>query len=382
MYKIGLLLPRSTFYETIGFDLFEGLRSGLKNTGLTNFKIITENISFGADKQQCYRSAEKLILEENVDLVVAYIGHRMAELLKPLFLASNKILIVLDAGANIPNEWPSCPNIFYHSLHNALGSWLTSRKAVADGYEKGGMVTGYYDGGYLHTYSLSKAFEESGSKISFNHATGYKAEDFTMEPLKNHLDQNPKSALLSLFSGDYLQWYFAEIKKWFENENLPIYLTPFGMEETMLENAVFPSTNVNGIIAWSKKIDTPENAIFMETITEAGRTPNLFSLLGWETAQIVDKTLNLINEYKNKTSTIASHLQNFEFTGPRGNIFFDKKTNTSVSPLYEASVIENNGMCALKVGDEIKDVKTEFDKLVQLDLNNVTSAWYNSYTCI
>jgi branched-chain amino acid transport system substrate-binding protein len=120
----------------------------------------------------------------------------------------------------------------------------------------------------------------------------------------------------------------------------------------------------------------------METITEAGRTPNLFSLLGWETAQIVAKTLDLINEYKNKTSTIASHLQNFEFTGPRGNIFFDKKTNTSVSPLYEASVIENNGMCALKVGDEIKDVKTEFDKLVQLDLNNVTSAWYNSYTCI
>jgi branched-chain amino acid transport system substrate-binding protein len=382
MYKIGLLLPRSTFYETIGFDLFEGLRSGLKNTGLTNFKIITENISFGADKQQCYRSAEKLILEENVDLVVAYIGHRMAELLKPLFLASNKILIVLDAGANIPNEWPSCPNIFYHSLHNALGSWLTSRKAVADGYETGGMITGYYDGGYLHTYSLSKAFEESGSTISFNHATGYKAEDFTMEPLKNHLDQNPKSALLSLFSGDYLQWYFAEIKKWFENENLPIYLTPFGMEETMLENAVFPSNNVNGIIAWSKKIDTPENAIFMETITEAGRTPNLFSLLGWETAQIVAKTLDLINEYKNKTSTIASHLQNFEFTGPRGNIFFDNKTNTSISPLYEASIIENNGMCALKVGDEIKDVKTEFDKLVQLDLNNVTSAWYNSYTCI
>jgi branched-chain amino acid transport system substrate-binding protein len=382
MYKIGLLLPRSTFYETIGFDLFEGLRSGLKNTDLTNFKIITENISFGADKQQCYRSAEKLILEENVDLVVAYIGHRMAELLKPLFLASNKILIVLDAGANIANEWPSCPNIFYHSLHNALGSWLTSRKAVADGYETGGMITGYYDGGYLHTYSLSKAFEESGSTISFNHATGYKAEDFTMEPLKNHLDQNPKSALLSLFSGDYLQWYFAEIKKWFENENLPIYLTPFGMEETMLENAVFPSNNVNGIIAWSKKIDTPENAIFMETITEAGRTPNLFSLLGWETAQIVAKTLDLINEYKNKTSTIASHLQNFEFTGPRGNIFFDNKTNTSISPLYEASVIENNGMCALKVGDEIKDVKTEFDKLVQLDLNNVTSAWYNSYTCI
>jgi branched-chain amino acid transport system substrate-binding protein len=382
MQKIGILLPRSTFYETIGFDIFEGLRSGLKLIGREDVKIITENISFGADKQQCYRSAERLLLDENVDLVIAYIGHRTAELLKPLFLAANKILIVLDAGANLPNEWPTCPNIFYHSLHNALGAWLTSKKAVNDGYEKAGMVTGYYDGGYLHTYSISKGFEDGGGTICFNHATGYKMEDFTMESVKNNLEQNPKSALLSLFSGDYVQWYFTEIKKWFENENLPIYLTPFSMEETMLENAVFPSSNVSGVVSWSKKIDSSENNIFIETITDSGRTPNLFSLLGWEGAKISNKILDLITEHKNKISLIASDLQKFEFTSPRGEIFFDAKTNMSISPLYEALIIENNGMCEIKLGSEIKDIKTEFDKLVQLDLNNVTSAWYNSYTCI
>lgn len=382
MQKIGILLPRSTFYETIGFDIFEGLRSGLKQIGREDIKIITENISFGADKQQCYRSAERLLLDENVDLVLAYIGHRTAELLKPLFLAANKMLIVLDAGANLPNEWPTCPNIFYHSLHNAFGAWLTSKKAVSDGYEKAGMITGYYDGGYLQTYSLSKGFEEAGGVMHFNHATGYKMEDFTMEPLKDHLKQNPKSALISLFSGDYVQWYFAEIKKWFEDDNLPIYLTPFSMEETMLENAIFPSNNVSGVISWSKNIDSSENNIFIEIIKNSGKTPNLFSLVGWEGAKIANKVLDLITEHKNKTSSIAADLLKFEFTGPRGNVFFDAKTNTSISPLYEASIVDNNGMCELKLGSEIKNVKMEFDNLVQLDLNNVTSAWYNSYTCI
>ena len=107
MQTIGILLPRSTYYQTIGFDLFEGLRSGLRHLGRSDIKIITENIGFGAEKQQCYRSAEKLLLEENVSVVIAYIGHRTAQLLRPLFLAANKMLIVLDAGANLPNEWPA-----------------------------------------------------------------------------------------------------------------------------------------------------------------------------------------------------------------------------------------------------------------------------------
>lgn len=382
MQTIGILLPRSTYYQSISFDLYEGLRSGIKQTGRENIRIVTENIGFGADKQQCYRSAERLLLEENASLIIAYIGHRTAELLKPLFLATNKILIVLDAGANMPTEWPVCPNIFYHSLHNTLGAWLTAKKAIKDGYTNGGMVTGYYDAGYLHTYSISKSFENAGGKICFNHATGYKESDFTMKPLKEHLEKNSNTALLSLFSGDFVQWYFDEIKKEFNEKNIPIYLTPFGFEETMLENAVYPSNAVTGITSWSKKIKTSQNKLFIESIESTGKTPNIFSLLGWESAIIALKVLDFIAEKNNKITQIASELHSFEFEGPRGKISFNAKTNNSICPLYEASIIENEGMCEVEIGQEIKNIKEEFEEMCQLPLENNISAWYNSYTCI
>lgn len=383
MQTIGILLPRSTYYQSIGFDLHEGLRSGIKQqAGSENIRIVTENIGFGADKQQCYRSTERLLLEENASLIIAYIGHRTAELLKPLFLATNKMLIVLDAGANMPTEWPTCPNIFYHSLHNTLGAWLTAKKAIKDGYTNGGMVTGYYDAGYLHTYSISKSFEKAGGKICFNHATGYKESDFTMKALKEHLESNSDSALLSLFSGDFVQWYFDEIKKEFNGKNIPIYLTPFGLEETMLENAVYPSNAVTGITSWSRKIDTNHNKLFIDSIESTGKTPNIFSLLGWESAIIALKVLNLATENNNKVTKIASELHSFEFEGPRGKISFDAKTNNSICPLYEATIIENKGMCEVKIGQEIKNIKEEFEEMCQLPLENNISAWYNSYTCI
>jgi branched-chain amino acid transport system substrate-binding protein len=383
MQTIGILLPRSTYYETIGFDLYEGLRSGLKQLGRTDVRIVSENIGFGADKQQCYRSAEKLLLEENVDLVIAYIGHRTAQLLRPLFLAANKMLIVLDAGANLPHEWSACPNIFYHSLHNALGAWHIAKEAVDNGYKNAGMVTGYYDGGYLHTHSLSKSFEAAGGTICFNHATGYKDTDFTMEPLKNHLEQYPDSALLSLFSGDFVQWYFKGIKNLFEHKNIPIYLPPFAFEETMLSQAVYPSNNIKGIAAWSKKIDTEANITFIETITETGRTANLFSLLSWESATIALKVLELTEIHKKNTSKIATDLQQFKFESPRGSIYFDSKTNISISPFYKATLIPTEeGMCEVQLEGEATEVFENFVKLTNEDLNNNTSAWYNSYVCI
>lgn len=382
MKKIGLLLPKSTYYTTIGFDIFEGVKSNLKKLGLEDLKIITENIGFGGEKQVCYRAAEKLLLDENVTLVVAYIGHRMAELLRPLFLAANKILIVLDAGANMPQEWSVCPNIIYHSLHNSLGAFLSSKLAIKKGYKTGGMITGYYDGGYLHTYSLSKNFENEGGKICFNHATGYKKEDFSMDPLKTHLETFPDAALLTLFSGDFVQWYFEKLKVLYNDVNIPIFLTPFSFEETVLKNTICPSSNIYGIAAWSINLENTENIEFKEAIETSGKTPNLFSLLGWESAELIKKTLSIL-ESNNNILKVIQELNGFKFKSPRGIITFYSKYNQTIAPLYESSIFpDENGNCLVKIDAIIENTENYFDDLYNLELNNVTSAWYNSYVCI
>lgn len=383
MQTIGILLPRSTFYETMSFDLFQGLKAGMKEIGGEDIKIVTENIGFGADKQQCYRSAEKLLLEENASVVIAYVGHRTAQLLRPLFLSANRMLIVLDAGANLPQEWPSCPNIFYLSLQNSLGAWFSGKMAMTDGHQFGGMVTGYYDGGYLHTYSISKSFERAGGSIRFNHATGYTENDFTMEPLMQHLEANPGSALLSLFSGDFVQWYFQKVKENLSAESTTIYLPPFGLDEMVLEISEFPNNKVKGIAAWSKTIATDANLNFIAAMEEAGRTPNLFSLLGWESATVALKVVELATASKNNISQIAQGLQEFTFESPRGTISFDPKTNTSIAPLYNANVVVNEeGKCRLQLEKAVNDVKENFEAMTNEDLNGAYSAWYNSYTCI
>lgn len=380
MQNIGILLPRSTYYETISFDLYEGLRSGLKYLGLDEVKIITENIGFGAERQSLYRSAERLLMEENVSVVFAYIAPRSAQLLRPLFMAANKLLIVLDSGAGLPQEWPVSPNILSHSLHNALGAWLSGQRA-ASRFKQGGMVTGYYDGGYLHTMAITEGFARHGAEIKFNHATGYRLEDFSIKPITEFLDQYPDSCILSLFSGDFNQWFLRDLKQLFGDKIPAVYAAPFGLEETMLARSTYAGS-VYGTVSWSQSLQNPANKVFKETVSEQGRNPNLFSLLGWEAAFLTKLYAELSAEHKFDLPAIVAKLKSSTFESPRGTIQFHDQTNTTLSPMYEAHVIpDSNGNCGLEISGEVHGVEESYNDVTSMKLNNAISGWYNSYTC-
>ncbi|ASS49287.1 MAG: ABC transporter substrate-binding protein [Candidatus Fluviicola riflensis] len=382
MPKIGVLLPRSSYYDMIGFDIHEGLRSGLAQAGREDIRIITENIGFGADKNSVYRAAERMLLDENIAVVFAYLTQRSAQLLRPLFMAANRLLIVLDAGANLPQEWPTTPNILYHSLHNSLGAWLSGKMAVQDGYSEGGMVTGYYDGGYLHTAAITFGFQQNGGAIAFNHATGYVKEDFSMTPLLDFRAEKPDSCLLSLFSGDFNEWFFRDLNEVYSTNCPPVYLAPFSFEEMMLEKAEYPGERVQGVASWSSELENAANKQFCEVLTDSGKTPNLFSLLGWEAASLAIFALEAMETNKNNGRAATETLKSKTFESPRGMIRFHDASNTTLAPMYKAKVVNNgNNFCKLVIQEELTDIALAYDELFALNLDGAISGWYNSYTC-
>jgi len=377
------MLPRSTFYASIGFDILEGLKGGLTHAGNNQIQIITESIGFGAEKRDCYAAAERLLMVENVTVVFAYIGQRTAQLLRPLFMAANKLLIVLDAGSSMPNEWPASPNILFHSLHNSLSGWFTSQMAAHDGFNAMGTVSGFYDGGYLQTYALARGCTDNNGTIVFNHATGYRLEDFTMLPLNQHSKNNPDACILSLFSGDYVQWFFDELIKTFPTNCPPVYAAGYTLEESVLDTIIFPETIIKGTVAWSRQIDTPANTTFINAIDDSGRAANIFSLLGWEAAMLAIVSLSGMEDNKNNGKKALQYLMQQSFEGPRGKLTFHQQTNHTLSPMYCVEIEKNtDNTSALKIISVIENPENAYEQLISEPLNDATTGWYNSYACI
>ncbi len=104
--NIGILFPRSNTYPLIGSDFLEGFKTYIKQEGLDKeITINAESIGFGGSEKEVYAKAEKLLMMDDVDILIGFIDEKILELIKPLVLASGKLMMVVNAGANHPLNW-------------------------------------------------------------------------------------------------------------------------------------------------------------------------------------------------------------------------------------------------------------------------------------
>ena len=371
--RIGLLLPRSTDYPSIGYDILDGLRLSLKIGDHNEVQFFFDNIGFGENATDNYAKAEKICLTNDPDLLIVYAGSVNAEYLYPLAEALSKPIIFLDAGMQFPNIAPT-PWCYHISLQGIHACYHMGQDA-GRGNKKVLMATSFYDGGYRGTMYTHNGLSASGGSVCGNFVSGYKVADFTIEPYLNLLqDQQPQSVAANFSS--YLSELF--FKALHENKEhalpAPFYSSPYMAEEQILNKCPFPGGEFNTVVSWASSLDNEEQKKFTSIIEkEKNKSANVFHLLGWEAASVAMQ--------------IADHgirsLEDFEYNSPRGPVVMDKKTHYTYAPLYKGFIAGNeDGKCVLKVEEQIEVTKEEHQKIVVSQELEFLSGWKNNYFCI
>src|SRR5689334_15479434 len=278
--RIGLLLPRSTDYPSLGFDMLEGLRCNLKMHGNETTRFVSENIGFGEDNALNYAKAEKLFLEDEVEMIIAYCNPSNAEPLYRLATAVQKPLIILDAGMQLPGEYPP-PYCYHISLQGVHACRLSGYKA-GSGKRKVLMATSFYDGGYRGPWSYDRGLLEAGGSVCGNYISGYRPAEFTIDPYIGLLQQSGAGSVAACFSSYLAELFFKALnEKKEEAVLLPFYCSPFMAEEQMLEKCDFPGGEFYTVVPWASTLENEEQKVFSNCLREK-KSPNLFHLLGWE----------------------------------------------------------------------------------------------------
>jgi branched-chain amino acid transport system substrate-binding protein len=386
MLRIGILTPRSTLYPTMGFDILNGLKAGFAQHNLANVTLFTENIGFGTDEPEIYTKAEKLILGDNVDVVIACCDSRIAAMLQPLFAAAGKLLLVTNMGANLPEDWQPHPTTITHSLNFCFNTSLTGALAAANG--TGALAASYYDAGYNQVYTILTRFQQKGGSILYNHVTHLKNEHFTLQPLQQFMaSENGTPNLLCLFCADMAELFYKAIVQIQQEQAANLFVSPMMLEESLassLKQQVLLK-NVQGYTPWLSTFTNANNQAFVGAYQAAqGKSPNIFSLLGWDTALLLDGFAKALVAHNNNTaSAIKAMGEAPPLPSPRGWIKLDPLTNHVYGPAYlikgsnhfDLTVEENNN---LDIDAEWKNFKEE----VMLPSAETSSAWRNTYLCI
>ena len=371
--KIGLLLPRSTDYPAMGFDMLDGLRAGLVQQGITDAQVITENIGFGEDINVTYSKAEKLLLQDDVQLLVIYSNASNAELLYPLAASARRAFIFLDAGMQLPGAVIN--DYCYHiSMQGAHACFLSGQQMV-QGSRKVLMATSFYDGGYRGPWSYHTSIAAAGGAICANYVSSYKIADFSIAPYLDMLEKTGADSVAACFSS-YLAELFMQALKSAGSKAvaLPFYCSPYMAEEQMLAKCDFPGGSFQAIVPWASSLQNDEQDVFKAAVQQQrNKATNLFHLFGWEAAILTRQVLQ-----QGITSLPA-----WTYNSPRGKVNIHTGTHHTYAPLYTGYIVPDaQGKCSLEITGHT--VLEEVDHTYYLPhyTDTEASGWRNNYLCI
>ena len=383
MLKTGFLLPRSSVYPAIGYDFLDGFKSYFNSAnGAGTPDIVTQNIGFGTDEAEVYSKNEELLLKENVELVIAFMDGRSAEMIQPLFAATGKILLLVNMGAQFNYEAAPGACTIHHTFNVAFNSWLTGKLAGDEQHRKAAFATSYYDAGYLQCFAMATRYLENKSNaIVNNYVSHFKKDEFQVGSLEEYLAGDPETdALLSLFSGDVSPLYYKEISRLQQQRGLHIYASPMMLDENLqpLLGSDFRIANVKGYAAWNSQLANAANEQYKAEFEKyAGRPAGIFGLLGWEAGMIAKEIFRLKEEGSRGAATVKQIME-MKLDSPRGWLRFDAPTQQSYSTAYLLNVSDG---FSLHIESTLEEYADEWKKYTIAKPVGESSGWRNTYLC-
>ena len=384
MPTIGILLPGSTLYPSIGMDFLQGIKSCFKYHQYDDVDYKVSMISYGLKEDEIYTTAEKMVVADDADVVVAFASDHHAAKLSPLFAAAGKMLIITNGGSNYPQAFePPVSHTLFHSLNDCLCCFLTGKYAAR---QEGGhgaiMTTSFFDGGYRHSHAMNNAFQVSGGALKHYFVSHFKKEEFKTDSLENFIKDNPDvKKLLAVFSGDMARLLFKKLADVQEDSKLQWYASPMMFDSTpgdFEEAKPAVPGGMCGYTNWVPELDTETNRAFLQYFKTAnGKETNIFSMQGWENALLIMEYLRQRKDAEN-TEAAISQLTGRKIHSPRGSIHVNEQRYI-VAP---AHLVQASGNLQVTVTETIADTSAAWLEMQAQIPDEPFSSWRNTYLCI
>lgn len=356
----------------MGFDMLAGLKAGLALQGPEEYRFVTENTGFGENAVHNYTCAEKMILQEDADVIICYSQFLNAEPLYALATSSGKTFIFLDPGMQLMTVPPQ-ERCFHISLQGVHACSVAGARAAA-GNRNVLIATSFYDGGYRGPWGCHESIMQAGGKVCGNYVSGYIKSEFSIQQYLHLLENSGAEGVVACFSTYLAELFLGALKNAGANAtSLPFYCSPFMAEEALLKKCDYPGGTFHAVIPWHSSLENQQQQRFAAALKLTDKVPNLFSLLGWEAAILLEKI------FEEGTAS----LKGWTYESPRGRVNIHPDTHHSCAPVYYGMILpDENGKCRWQYQETITiDSDTHIRYLVA-GQDHMQSGWKNNYFCI
>jgi len=377
--KVGVLVPQSAEHPHYPGSFLNGLRSGIdqySSIKKNKIELIIEPINFGTP-YAVKEKTQKLISENNVDLVIGVLNSEVASHVGSLFKNAKLPVIIANTGESyLVNENKKNDFLFFNSLNLFQTAFHSGKYAVEKFGRNVAIITSFYDGGYDALYTFRQGVEAAGGTVSETYLSNQNDSGFISGTL-DKLKQSSPDCIYLFMHGNESDEMIRNLH--FSQLNIPLITTAFSTEEHRMINLGEAAENIISISSWNKKLDHKENKVFVDQYLKSYRkNPDLFSVLGYETGQIIHNSLSrCAGDFSGEQ--ICRSLKSCTIDSPRGKIRMNEKSGMISNQLVINQAIKSVfSIPENRVIDTFSPISEFDEQFASLD-NELRSGWLNPY---
>ncbi|SDD85208.1 ABC transporter substrate-binding protein [Ruegeria marina] len=345
--KVGLLLPFSGVYASLGNEIETGFNLGLEQfgaeTGVT-FEVVREDTE--VKPPVALGKAKKLILQDQVDVMVGIVSSGVLGAVRDMVHGASVPLIVANAGNDEATGASCSPFITRMSFSNGqinrpMGTWMAEK-----GIKKVFTLAPDYAAGRQMIDAFTETFTAAGGEIVGQEFTPFqKTQDFG--PYLAQAKASGADAVYVFYAGGEAISFVKQYDSFGLKAELPLYGSGFLTSPLYVNAQGEAAEGVITALHYAPTIDSEANGVFVAAFTEeTGRAPSEFAVQGYDAARaLIEATKTGAND----RASLANALRQVSFDGPRGKLAIDPATNNIIQPVYVYETVAGEGGLTQKI---------------------------------
>jgi branched-chain amino acid transport system substrate-binding protein len=318
--RIGFVTTLTTPAAVIGNDMRDAVDHAVDQIGHKmgplDVEVVYADDEFNPQKGR--QATERLVKQENVDIVAGYIWSNVLLASAPVVLNSGKILISANAGPHQLAGERCDKNFFNISWQNdqtpmALGELLNQR-----GVKTLYIIAPNYAAGKDMAAGVERTFK--GEVVGKDMTRWPEQIDWSAE-LSKVKAANP-DAVWVFYPGKHGPAFFTQYQQAGLAGKIPLY-SVYTLDSISLPR--FQQAGMNWILGslmtqfWAPDLDTPQNKKFVSTFKEKyGRYPSFYAAQSYDAIYFIKSAVEAVNGDVGNTDGMRAALEKADFPSVRG----------------------------------------------------------------
>jgi branched-chain amino acid transport system substrate-binding protein len=336
--KIGLMLPYSGTYASLGSAIENGFQLFVKQQGgrLAGRPIEYSRVDDESEPSKAVANVGRLIDRDHVDVLVGTVHSGVAMAMAKAARESGTLMIVPNAGANALTRAMCAPNVFRSSFSNWQPAFAMGTVAAQQGLRRAVTITWKYAAGDESAAGFREGFEHGGGQVLKDLALPFPNVEF--QALLTEIASLKPDVVYAFFSGGGAVKFVKDYAAAGLARGAPL-VGPGFLTDGTLDGQGDAAQGIMTALHYADDLGTPRDTAFRADYTKAyGMAPDVFAVQGYDAAQLLAAGLAAVKGDITQRDAMRLAMEAAHIDSPRGP-FVMSRAHNPIQDIYLRKVV-------------------------------------------